>query len=129
MILLMFCQTSLTNIKSCKIDECEEIDEKVKKSIVIVKRDKRENIVNFNRKTIFVHDIDFLDVVNEKKMKKKNNSIVIKEVKEIKINEKKRKKRKKRKKLFRVFRTHMIMKLNVVNKCFKTTFAFELRDC
>ena len=66
----------LINLKSCRIDECEKVDEKVEKSIVIVKRDNRENKINyFDRKTIFVHNIDFFNVVNEKtkeKTKEKN---------------------------------------------------------
>ena len=34
--------------------------------IVIVSRDKRENEINcFDREIIFVHDIDFLDVLND----------------------------------------------------------------
>ena len=61
----------LINLKNCKINECEKVDEKIKrlikKLIVIVKRDRRENEINcFDRETIFVHNIDFRDVVNKK---------------------------------------------------------------
>ena len=81
----------LINIKVCKIDECEKVEKEIKRSIVIVNRDKRKNVVNFDHETIFVYNIDFFDVVNEKtdeKADEKNNSIVIKKVKEIEINEK-----------------------------------------
>ena len=60
----------LIHLKSCKIGECEKVDEEIKKLIVIVKRDKRENVVNFDRETIFAHNIGFFDIVNEKTDKK-----------------------------------------------------------
>ena len=59
----------LISLKNCRTDVCEKVDEEVKRSciIVIVNRDRRENEVNcFDRETIFVHDIGFLDVVDEK---------------------------------------------------------------
>ena len=47
---------------NCKIEK----NEKVEKSYLIVKRDKREKIFDFfDFETIFVHDIDIFDVVNK----------------------------------------------------------------
>ena len=78
----------LISLKNCRIDVCEKVDEEVKRSciIVIVNRDRRENEVNcFDRETISVHDIDFLNVVGEK-IDKKIDEKTNEETKE--INEK-----------------------------------------
>ena len=77
----------LINLKICRIGECEKIDEEIKRLLMIVKRGKRKNVVNFfDRETIFVYDIDFSDVVDEKtnETNKVRNAIVVKE----EINEK-----------------------------------------
>ena len=77
----------LIDLKSCRIDECEEVDEKIKMPYaVIVSRDRRENVVDFDREIISAHDIDFLDVVDEKtgeKIKKVNEKSEANEVSEI----------------------------------------------
>ena len=56
----------LINSKNNKIDvNCEENEKVNKLYVMIVSFDKRKNEINcFNRETIFVHDIDFFDVVN-----------------------------------------------------------------
>ena len=50
---------------NCKIDDKYNEDEKVKRSYFNIERDKRENVVNdnFDFEIIFVHDINFLDIV------------------------------------------------------------------
>ena len=57
----------LINIKICRIDECEKVEEEVSRSyVMIVSRDKREREIDcFDREIIFAHDIDFFDVVND----------------------------------------------------------------
>ena len=53
----------LTNLKSCRIDECEKVERSC--VIVIVGRDRRECAFDcFGREIISVHDIGFRDVVN-----------------------------------------------------------------
>ena len=57
----------LIDSENCNIDaKCEEdeaVIEDVETSYFIVKRDKREDVVNFDRETTSAHDIGFLDVV------------------------------------------------------------------
>ena len=54
----------LINLKIYKIDECEKVNEKIKNAI---NKNIRENVLSFfDRETIFVYNIDFFDVVNEK---------------------------------------------------------------
>ena len=62
----------MTNSKNSRIDANYEKNEKVEKEIekscviVIVSRDKRENEIDcFDREIISVHDIGFLDVLND----------------------------------------------------------------
>ena len=56
----------LIDFENNKIDDKCEKNEKVKKSYLIVKRDKREKIFNFfDFEIIFVHDIEFFDVTND----------------------------------------------------------------
>ena len=56
----------LINSKDSKIDANCEKNEEVEKSIVIVKRDKREGEIDcFDREIIFAHDIDFFDVLSD----------------------------------------------------------------
>ena len=62
----------LINLNDCKIDVCEKVDEKIKNAI---NKNMRENVINFDRETTFVHNIDFFNVVIEK-------------IKKIKVNEK-----------------------------------------
>ena len=57
----------LTDFWDCKIDaKCEKdekVNEEVKISYFVVKRDKRENVViDFDREAISVQNIDFFDV-------------------------------------------------------------------
>ena len=61
----------LIDSKNCKIEENEE----VKKSYLIVKRDKRDDFIDFNNETIAVHDIDDFDVADDvdTKTNKKTN--------------------------------------------------------
>ena len=74
----------LIDLKNCKIDKCKKVKKEIKKSyvIVIVNRDKRENVVDcFDCEIIFVYNIDFRNVVNDVKNEKINE-------KTAKINEK-----------------------------------------
>ena len=57
----------LTDLKNCRIGECEEVDEEVEMPYaMIVSRGRREDVVGFDREATSAHDIDFLDVVGEK---------------------------------------------------------------
>ena len=69
----------LTNLKVCRIDEREEVDEKIERScmIMIVGRDKRESVVDcFDREAISVHDIDFRNVVIEEISEESEETII-----------------------------------------------------
>ena len=55
----------LINLKICKINECEKVNEKIKSDI-------RENVINFDREIISIYNIDFENVVTEKTNKVTN---------------------------------------------------------
>ena len=49
------------------IEECSEINDEINKSYLMIKHDMRECAKSdFDRETISIHDIDFLNVVDAK---------------------------------------------------------------
>ena len=77
----------LIDLKNCKINECEKVEKEIKKLyvIIIVSRDKRENVIDcFDCEIIFVHNIDFRNVVNDIESEKINEKTAKKNEKKTK---------------------------------------------
>ena len=54
----------LINLKICKIDECEKVDEEINNAIDKNMREDFDDVID--RETISIHDIDFENVANKK---------------------------------------------------------------